>query len=428
MRRTSTPERRPEIVRFEVTLRTLLAAVAVGFGAWLLVQLWPVVLLVIVALILVGTLSPFVAWLERRRVRRGIAIGLVFLGIAGGAALVGALLFPPLIAQIAGLVDRAPALQAHAAELFARHRLTAPIAASIRQGASPEVVVGMLRQVVAYSPRILEVGTYALTALVLAIYLLLDRDRVRGALYAVTPRAYHLKLARASMQLETIVGGYVRGQVITSAAMTIVVFVSLTAFGVPNAVALAIFGGLADVIPYLGVFLTVIPAVLAGLVAKGPAAALAILAVLLVYEEIEGRVLIPRVYGRVLRLPSSAVIVALLIGGTLKGVLGALLALPIAAALRMLVHEFRVELPGETTGEEKEQVRKLDERQERAYAERTRGTPAEDAAAVALEMAEESRRADHRAAESAGSAARRGEPTERPERDGGADGDTAPKR
>ena len=68
---------------------------------------------------------------------------------------------------------------------------------------------------------------------------------------------------------------------------------------------------------------------------------------MLAYEEFESRFLVPRIYGRALRLPSSVVLVALLAGGTLMGIVGALLALPVAAAMRMLVDELRVELPGE---------------------------------------------------------------------------------
>jgi hypothetical protein len=110
---------------------------------------------------------------------------------------------------------------------------------------------------------------------------------------------------------------------------------------------------------------------------------------LLCYEEFESRVLIPLVYGRALRLPSSIVLFALIAGGTLYGIAGALLALPVAATLLMLVDELRVELPGESAQPEEKSVEHHDMVGEAEYLRRTDGMPAEEAAGVALEISEE---------------------------------------
>ena len=173
------------------------------------------------------------------------------------------------------------------------------------------------------------------------LYMMIDRDRLRGGLYAAVPRRYHIRLSRVLLNLETIVGGYIRGQVLTSLLMAVFVGILLTACGVPNAIALAVFGGIADVLPYIGPFLTVGPAVIAAS-SKGLVIMLVVLGVLLAYEEFESRFLIPRIYGHVLRLPSSIVLIALLAGASLMGIVGALLALPVAAAIRMLFEELRV--------------------------------------------------------------------------------------
>jgi predicted PurR-regulated permease PerM len=148
------------------------------------------------------------------------------------------------------------------------------------------------------------------------------------------------------VNLEVIVGGYIRGQVLTSVAMAAFVLALLAVCKVPNAIALAAFAGLADVLPYVGVLLSVGPVVVAAF-AKGPIVAAIALAAMLAYEELESRFLVPRVYGRALRLPSSVVLFALLVGSTLLGIIGALLALPFAATVRMLVEELPVDLPGE---------------------------------------------------------------------------------
>jgi predicted PurR-regulated permease PerM len=106
--------------------------------------------------------------------------------------------------------------------------------------------------------------------------------------------------------------------------------------GIPNAVALAVLAGVTDVIPIIGVYLFVIPGVLAAL-SKSPLDAVIVGVVLFGYQEVESRVLVQRIYGQTLRLPAVVVVIALLVGAELLGIVGALLALPAAAAIRVFV-------------------------------------------------------------------------------------------
>jgi hypothetical protein len=125
------------------------------------------------------------------------------------------------------------------------------------------------------------------------------------------------------------------------------------------------------------------------LLAKGPVITIIVLVLMLAYEEFESRVIVPVVYGRALRLPSSVVLFSLIEGATLLGIVGALLALPVAAAILMLIEELRVELPGEIELGEDAELRKRDDRGEQEYERRTEGMPAEQAAAIAVEMSDE---------------------------------------
>jgi predicted PurR-regulated permease PerM len=176
--------------------------------------------------------------------------------------------------------------------------------------------------------------------------------------------------------------------VLTSVCLGIFVFALLMVCGVPDAIALAVSAGIADVLPYIGVFLSVGPAVIAAL-SLGAAKAVIVLVAMLVYEELEIRILVPRIYGNALKLPSSVVMVALLAGGTLMGIVGALIALPVAAALRMLIDELRLELPGESGPDSK--MRARDDRFEREYERRAEGVPAEIAAGIAVTISEDRR-------------------------------------
>jgi len=171
---------------------------------------------------------------------------------------------------------------------------------------------------------------------------------------------------------------------ITSAAITIFTLALLTACQVPNALPLAVFAGLTDVIPFIGGALATTPAVIGGL-AVSPTVAIVIAVLMLSYQEFESRILVPRIYGRVLRLSATIVILALLIGGTLLGILGALLALPISAGLLMVARELRVELPGDDSDDGT--LRTRDRAAEQTYAKLSAGATPEAAVAIASEMA-----------------------------------------
>ncbi len=372
----------------EISWQTMLRVVAVVAGAWIGIHLLPVVLVVVVALFLVGTLSPAVEWLAAHRMSRSWALFVVFGGILATVLLVAALTIPALVDQVGMLVKQEPAIRDHVATALSRWRISAPLADSLRTFRYQAVAKTAASTALSYSSQAVAIVTCIVSSVFLGLYVMIDRDRLRGGLFALIPRRYHMRLARVMLNLETIVGGYIRGQIFTSALMAIFVFVLLTICRVPNAIAIAGFAGFADVLPYIGVFLSVGPAVLAAL-SVGPAVAVIVLVAMVAYEEFESRFLVPRVYGRVLRLPSSMVLVALLAGGTLMGIVGALLALPIAAAMRMLVEELRVELPGEQVDDEK--LRARDRRAEKEYEKRTDGVPAQQAAAIAVEISEERR-------------------------------------
>jgi hypothetical protein len=113
-------------------------------------------------------------------------------------------------------------------------------------------------------------------------------------------------------------------------------------------------------------------------------------------------VLVPRIYGRALRLPSSVVLFAILAGVTLMGILGALLALPVAATVIMLIEELRVELPGEQEQPVDTLLREADDRGEEEYERRTEGVGAEQAAAIAAEISRDRREEEIRPPEAVG--------------------------
>jgi len=377
------PVGEPRLVRVELTMSSILKVLATIVGAWLVGRLLPVFLVLAAALILVGTLTAAVTRLEARGWRRGWAIALVFTALLLLAGLVLGLTVPALLQQAAALLGGERALRLHIADQLARWPATVSLANSLRHWQLASLSESAARLAFEYSTRLLEVVGYLVSAIFLALYVMVDRDRLRGGLFAVVPRSAHVRLSRVLLNLELIVGGYVRGQLLTSVCIAAFTFALLVAIGVKDALAIAVFVGAVDVLPYVGVLLAIAPVATAAFL-QSTTLGLVALAAMIAYHEFENRLLMPHIYGQALRLPSSVIMIALLAGGTLYGITGALLALPVAAALLMLLQELRVQLPGEDI--DYSEVLAQDERVEQEYERRVEGVSAHDAAAIAVEI------------------------------------------
>lgn len=391
----STPkEDGARVMRIEPSPGTIVALLLLIAGLWLLIRLLPVVLVVVAALVIVGTISPAVQWLEERRMRRGLGIAVIFTALLVVTVLFITLTIPSLIAQVTSLMNEEPAQRARLAKWLAGFHLTGPLAELLSKVDSGDLARRATSNAIEFSPRIVAILTYILSSVFLAMYIMIDRDRLRGGLFLVIPRSHHIRLSRVMLNLETIVGAYIRGQVITSVFMAAFVFALLIACGVPNALAIALFAGVADVLPYIGAFLAVGAATLAAL-SLDPTIIVVVVVLMLAYEAFESRVLVPWIYGRALRLPSSVILFSLLAGSVLLGIAGALLALPVAAAVLMLIEELRVGLPGQQEQAEDVTIRERDDRGEEEYERRAEGMSAELAAAIAVEISSDRHKEEH---------------------------------
>jgi len=379
------------VVRFEIapaTVGLILAAIA---GVWLLAQLWMIGLLVVVALVFAGTFNPLVEWMEKRGLTRTLSLIILFFGSIIVASLFIFLTVPPLVEQLTQIVHGAPEHRQQLVALLEKHGFTLPLAHAVQNAGLEQMFARLESYLLGYSSEALRVLGYFATTFALSFYLLADGKRTQGVLYAIVPRDYHMRLARIVHNLETIVGGYMRGQLITSAAIGTFTFLLLVVCRVPNALSLALFAALADVIPFVGGLLAVGPAVLSAL-PRGLPVASVMLVSMLVYTEFENRILVPRIYGHVLRLSPTAVVLALLAGGTLLGVMGALLALPIAAGLQMMLEELRVEMPGDDSDDRPERARNA--KTEATYERMSAGSTAPEAGQIARNLAHDIRDAD----------------------------------
>lgn len=388
-----TKSARPEghVVHFEIAPRTMIWIIALLAGLWLIYQLWVVMLLLVVALVFVGMFNPVIESMEARGLKRMHALILLILALSLGAALMVFLTAPPLFDQLAQIIHDLPGQRVRLITLLGKNGLTAPFGHALSSLDLKQTTAQLESHLVGYTSDAVSVLGYAVTTFFVAFYLLADGKRTQGALYAVVPRRFHMRLARIIHNLEAIVGGYMRGQVITSVGLAAFVFLLLTACGVRNALALALFAALMDVLPFVGGLLAAVPVVLTAL-GHGQTTGIVVLVSMFIYQEFENKVLVPKVYGNALRLSPAVVVLALIAGGILLGMIGALLALPIAAGLQMIVEELGVDMPGDDSDDPK--ARAQDEKTEAAYEVMSAGTTAPEAGQIANELAQDIRDAD----------------------------------
>lgn len=294
---------------------------------WLWLRLWQWVLVFVAAVFLAVALDPVVSWLARRGVKRAFAAPLVVLVLT---ALVVAFMY----LSGASLLQEGRLLATRTEEL--RREVVQRIPPSLRDLLPTLSGEGELSTQALALGRALVNGVISLgIAFILTVYLLLDGRRTYEWLAAFVPERLRPRLGRTAEQARDAIIAYVRGNVITSVLTTIATYIALALLQVPAALFLAILAGVFDLLPVIGFILSSIPAVLLGLTVS-PAVGLAVLGFYIAYNILENYYIAPKVYGRQLQISDLAVIAAFAVGAELGGVIGALIALPIAALYPVL--------------------------------------------------------------------------------------------
>ena len=315
-------------LRLDVTGRTVLKLVLAAALVWMWLRLWQWVLLFIIAVFIAVGLDPVVLWLEARRVKRPYGSVLV-------VGVIAALLVAFALAAGAQLLDQARMLGDRLGELQQEvSRRTPPALLQLlpqHQDQAQGQANGQVAGYVARFGRAVASGVLSIgIALILTLYLLIDGRRTYEWLVAFAPAPQRPRVRQTAWAAREAVIGYVRGNVATSALAAVCAYVFLRIFDVPAALLLALLTGLFDFIPVLGIFLTLIPMVLLALTVS-TTAAIATVVFNAVYNAAENYYIVPKVYGNQMRLSSLAVVLAFAVGAELGGVIGALVALPIAA-------------------------------------------------------------------------------------------------
>ncbi len=347
--------RRPLVIRasdpWRLALRIVLLTTAVVVGLWLVVMLSGVLLRLLAAVILATGLAPLVRQLHRLGLPRGAAVLLIYLAFI--LAVVGflVLVVPPLVQQTAELVRDAPQYGARIQQTLLDLRKRFPFLPPLDQQLAQQVT-GLGEQIGAVLTQAFVVLEFALgvfsglvsavLVLLITLYLIVDGARIREYFLSFVAPARRERLRRVTDRIGERMGGWLIGQVELSLVIGVVVYLGLTVLGVQGALLLAVVAAVGEAIPIVGPVLSAIPAVIVALT-QSPLLALATAIMYLVVQQLENNLLVPKIMERAVAIHPLAVIIALIIGGELLGIGGALVAVPVAAALAVILDELRWE-------------------------------------------------------------------------------------
>jgi predicted PurR-regulated permease PerM len=329
----------------------ILWTIAVAFVSvaivWALYLARQVLLLIYVSGLFAIGFSPMVRLIERQRVLpigtkrfpRSLAILSLYASIIGFVTLVGFLVLPPLVHQAQSLAHALPDMVDRGQQFlidkgWLQERLT--LKEAVAQAPSPSGgAVGLVA---------IAVGNVAggilgvVTILILSFYLLVEADSLRASFLRLFPRANRARVAAASNEVTVKVSAWLGGQLLLGTIIGTTSAIGLWALGVPFFYVLALISGIGELIPVVGPVLAAIPA-LAVAATVSLKKVLFVLIFFFLQQQFENHVLVPKVMSRQVGVSAVTVIVALLIGGELLGIVGAILAVPTAAILQVVASE-----------------------------------------------------------------------------------------
>lgn len=341
------PER---LIRFPV--RTVLTVLAVVLAVWGLLQvLWitrQVITWILIAVFFALALNPAVEWLQRRGIRRrGYAVAIACLAVLAAFGLAGWLVIPPLIDQVNDFVRQVPDYiedltkgRGKLGFLETKYHIVERVREAVEKEDAAKRIFGLSGTAISVTKGVLTIVAATITIVALTVFLLLEGPTWTERIYSLFPPETQPRWRAVGRDIAKAVGGYVTGNLLISVIAGVSSGIVLWIMGVPFVLALGLLVAILDLVPLVG---ATIAAVVISTVSfiDSLTAGIVVLVFFVVYQQVENHVLQPLIYGRTVQLSPLTVLVAVLVGASLAGVLGALGAIPIAGAIQVIIVDWR---------------------------------------------------------------------------------------
>jgi predicted PurR-regulated permease PerM len=333
---------------WKILLSVLLIIMIFSYVIRFVERIGIIFLIIIGAIFFAYLVYPIVKWLNRK-LPLIVAILLVYAVIAGLIVVGLVYLIPAVSSEIATLVRDWPSIQGkivawvqspnnqllHHAPKFVRDQIAA----------APREIVSWIQKngaLAAGNAIMVVVGTAAFIGACIAIpvlgaYLLYDSETIKRFFMGFIPAARRDSTLTLLGELESVIGGFIRGQLLVGLSVGILIAIGLTLVGEPYAILIGAIAGALDLIPYIGPVIAAIPAFTIAFIGGGFPLAVKVAIVFVLANQAEGHIIAPNIVSRTIQLSPSAVVVAILIGGELYGIIGMFIAVPVAGIIRVLL-------------------------------------------------------------------------------------------
>ncbi len=326
-----------------VSTGTILRTIAILLALGLLWMIRDIVLYVFIAFLLAGVIYPAARWAASHRIPKSLAVILFYLLMFGVLALAFSLLIPAIFAELRQLIgvyvgsggalpDWATSLK----DLSERAGVADNLKSSVEgiQNQLYQIFGGVFGTLTSIFGGI----SGLVVVLVLSLYIIVEESAVLHLFRSAVPTEYQKLASQVSWQVIDKLGSWMRGQLVLCLIIGIMYFIGLSIIGVPYALLLAIIGGLLEFIPYIGPIVSAIPIVVLAL-SVSPARAVVALILIVIIQQLENNVIVPKIMQKAVGLNPIVSIVAFLVGAKLFGLVGALFSIPVATAASVAVVE-----------------------------------------------------------------------------------------
>ncbi len=319
-----------------ISVWSMVYAVLVVAAVYAIWSVREILVLVFVSLILASALYGWVQWLHRRRVPKTAAVLLIYIVLLLLTSGVVALLIPPLIEQMQSIASHLPAVITRITSSytvvkdFTTHAGLSQQVANLLETITPEasgtvgIITGFFGSILSFA-----------VVLIIALYIIVEDHAITHALQSVIPEKYSDIVGSIVVEIQSKIGMWLRGQMILMLIIGLLSYIGLLILGVSNALALALFAGLTEVVPNLGPIIGAIPAILLAF-ADSPLKAVFVAIMYILVQQLENNIIVPQVMRRATGINPVVSLLALLIGAQVAGVPGALLAIPTVTALKVV--------------------------------------------------------------------------------------------
>jgi predicted PurR-regulated permease PerM len=344
----SAPKRRnsEKLIPISISTDTLLRILFIGVVAALIYYLWNIVFIFLIAMLLAAIIDPFADRLEAKKIPRGLAVALIYLFIIALAIGVFLLVVPSTVSQSTELIETyGPqiallGIDENALRFIASDQIFqedfSVLLTRIKQSGLIDSIPVLLAALSNAFTTLLSIGVVA----ILSFYMVIEeRELKKGVAQWFTPAKYRDLVKTVMPKVRTKLGYWLRGQLTIMLIIFVLSFIILTVLGVPFALVLALLAGLFEIIPFLGPFIAVVPAMIVAL-SVSPLMAFLVGVFYFLLQQLEADFLTPKIMQKVAGLNPIVSIISILVGWELAGIAGALFAIPIAMVLGLFLSEW----------------------------------------------------------------------------------------